>query len=110
MPDSYRLLDVQQTGPRCVVGLKSDRVSDETVIMQLFDEFDHLLRTENCDVLVIDIAGLQSLPSSFIGHLVNLRRRIRIELDNPSDYVQLVLETSRLSKLFEPEAGSRPAV
>lgn len=103
---SNRVLDVRTSGPRSVVGLKSDRLSDESVIERLFDEIDQYLRGGPCDVLVIDVDGIQSLPSSLIGHLVDLRKRIRVELINTSEYVQLVLETSRLTKLFAPQPES----
>ena len=103
---SNRVLDVRSTGPRSVVGLKTDRINDEAVVVRLFDEIDQYLRGGPCDVLVIDIEGIQSLPSGFIGHLVNLRRQVRVELVNVSEYVQLVLETSQLTKLFTPASDA----
>lgn len=109
MADSYRMVEVRERGPRTVMGLKSDRLSDESVLQRLFDELDQLVRSSGCEVLVIDIEGLRSLPSSLIGQLVSLRRRIPIELINAGEYVQLVLETARLSRLFEPAAIHEPA-
>lgn len=107
MSESYRVLDIRQTGTRSIVGLKSDRIGDESVVQRIFDELDRFLRSSDCEVLVIDVANLRSLPSAFIGQLVSLRRRVRIELQNVDEYVQLVLETARLSKLFEPAAGDQ---
>jgi anti-anti-sigma regulatory factor len=110
MTDLYRVVDVRQSGPRTLVGLKSDRLNDETLVQRLFDELDQLVRTSGCEVLVVDIEGVRLLPSSFIGQLVSLRRRVKIELLNTGEYVQLVLQTARLNKLFEPAADSEPAV
>lgn len=109
MTDSSRLVDVQQSGPRTLVGLKSDRLSDETLVQRLFDELDRLVRSTGCEVLAIDLDGIRLLPSNFIGQLVSLRRRVKIELVNTSEYVQLVLQTARLSKLFDPAADNEPA-
>lgn len=109
MFESYRVLDVRQSGEHSLVGLKSDRVSDETVTARLFDEVDRFLRGGRCDVLTMDLAGIEALPSSFVGRLVDLRRRVNVKLINVSDYVQLVLETSQLSRLFGlDEQGTAP--
>jgi anti-anti-sigma regulatory factor len=110
MTESYRVVDVRESGPRTLVGLKSDRLGDETLVQRLFDELDQLVRSSGCEVLVIDLEGVTLLPSSFIGQLVSLRRRVKIELSNTGEYVGLVLETARLSKLFEPAADNEPAV
>jgi anti-anti-sigma regulatory factor len=109
MTDSYQVVEIRQSGPQALVGLKSDRLNDETLVQRLFDELDQLVRSSGCEVLVIDVEGVTLLPSSFIGQLVSLRRRIRIELVNTSEYVQLVLETARLNKLFEPATDNEPA-
>lgn len=109
MFENYRVLDVQKTGPCSVVALKSDRLSDVTVVERLFDEIDQYLRSGECEVLVIDIDGIQTLPSSFLGRLVDLRRRVKVELKNPSDYVTLVLETAQLDKLFAAAGKPSPA-
>jgi anti-sigma B factor antagonist len=108
MTDSFQVVDVRETGPRSMVGLKSDRLSDESIVQRLFDELDQLVRTSGCEVLAIDLEGIRLLPSHFIGQLVSLRRRVRIELLNTSEYVGLVLQTARLSKLFEATADSEP--
>lgn len=110
MADSYQVVEVRESGPRALVGLKTDRLGDESLLQRLFDELDQLVRSSGCEVLVIDLEGIRLLPSSFIGQLVSLRRRVRIELVNTSEYVELVLQTARLSKLFEPAADSEPAV
>lgn len=105
-----RVLDVRVTGARSIVGLKSDRLSDESVIERLFDEVDQFLRGGHCEVLVFDLAGIQALPSSLLGRLVDLRKRVRIELMHTSEYVQLVLETSRLTQFFEPPTATAATV
>jgi len=109
MADSNRVVEVRQSGPRTLVALKSDRLNDEMVVQRLFDELDHLVRSNGCDELAVDLEGIHLLPSNFIGQLVSLRRRVKIELVNTSEYVQLVLQTARLSKLFDPAADNEPA-
>lgn len=103
MSREYRVIEVKQMGRSPIVAFRVADPADEATGVAFVDEINHVIRETGCRTLTLDLSGLKTVRSSFLGHLVALRRRVKIRLRNASEYVRLVLQTSQFDKLFEIE-------
>lgn len=107
MATPYGVLEVRQTGSRCVVGLRTTNVQNPATMNQILQDLEQIQQDFPCEVLALDIQGVQALPSYLVGHLVALRKHVRIELLNTNESVRPVLEAARLTKVFDlPDADA----
>jgi len=72
---------------------------------------DEVVEKHHTKVLVFDLAGITGLPSDMLGVLVGLKHRgIEIRLFNITDEVRVILETTRLTDLFDVREGDLSAL
>lgn len=96
------VLKIYEAGPLTVVGFAGKDCPDEVCIAAYRDQLMRLIDEVRCEVLAVDLTGVQLVPSGMLGLLTSLRKRVqRLELYNPSEDVRDVLRLTKLDQLFE---------
>ena len=101
-PPPPGLLQVYESGPLTVVGFGGQDVPDEVSIAAYREQLFALVEDQATETISFDLTGVKLMPSGMLGLLVSLKRRgLNVELFNASNDVVDVLNTTRLSQLFD---------
>ena len=96
------LLKVYQAGELTVVGFGGIDLPDSANLANYRDQLADLVQKHQCKTLAFDLTGVRLIPSGMLGLLNSLKNMgLEIELYNPSDDVQEVLEITQLHKVFQ---------
>ncbi len=95
----------QDLGDVTVIRLKTTHVQDEDAIRAVFDFIHKLLSDQNRKQLVLNLADADFLPSTGLGKLVMLSRKLqavqgRLALCQLAPLVHESLEHTRLTPMF----------
>jgi anti-sigma B factor antagonist len=102
MSSESHILDVYKAGPLTVVGFGGQDVLDQVNIAACREEILELVGTHKTEILAFDLTGVKFVPSGLLGLLASLRHQnIKIQIYNPSDDVQEVLEVTHLNQVLE---------
>ena len=98
---SLRQFEIYQPGPLTVIGFGNRNRLDQLDVAECRDEVFELIQVQRCKTLAIDLTGIQTIPSGFLGLLVAVHQRgTSVCLFNPSDELREVLEITKLDRLF----------
>jgi len=96
------ILSIYKTGPLTVVGFGGQEVLDQINIANCREEILALVAENQTEVLAFDLTGVKLMPSGLLGLLASLRHQnVKIQIYNPSEDVQEVLEVTHLNQLLE---------
>lgn len=96
------ILEVYEVGPTTIVGFGGRDVLDDVNLVACRDEIIALIEREKCEVLAFDLSGVTLLPSGLLGLLASARQHgAEIQLYNPSEDIQEVLETTHLDQVMQ---------
>lgn len=102
MTTEPQLLSVYKTGPLTVVGFGGQEVLDQVNIAVCRSEIMKLVAENATEVLAFDLTGVKLIPSGLLGLLASLRNQgVKIQLYNPSEDVQDVLQVTHLDTVLE---------
>lgn len=102
MASDSHILSVYKTGPLTVVGFGGQEVLDQVNISACREEILELVANHKTEILAFDLTGVKFVPSGLLGLLASLRHQnVKIQIYNPSDDVQEVLEITHLNQVLE---------
>ncbi len=97
-----QILSVYKAGPLTVVGFAGQEVLDQVNIAACRNEIMELVQKYQTEILAFDMTGVKLVPSGLLGLLASLRNQgIKIQIYNPSEDVQEVLEITHLNTVLE---------
>jgi hypothetical protein len=110
MSDEASVFTVRQTAERTIVAFRDWRLVrkrfyylDEAFVAEIKSEIEKISAIHPCEVLAIDVASVDVVPSMFLASLVSLSAGgLRIELLNPSESLLELLEVTKLRQSFCP--------
>jgi anti-anti-sigma regulatory factor len=106
MSDKLPVFVVKETGERPVIAFRDWDVVrhrlfylEEAYVAGVKKEVEQLFANNRCDVVAIDMAGVDVVPSTFLAVLVALSAgELRIELLNASKSFLRLLETTKIGQ------------
>ncbi|MEZ6059442.1 MAG: STAS domain-containing protein [Planctomycetaceae bacterium] len=110
LPNQYALtedglLKVYSVGPTTVLGFGGDDVPPEFNAAHYRAAITDLLIANGSKTVAFDLTGVRIVPSGMLGLLVSLRNieglHPTVQVFNPSDDVQEVLQITKLNTLIE---------
>ncbi|QDT34914.1 STAS domain-containing protein [Thalassoglobus polymorphus] len=111
MNEPTPILEVYQVGPTTIVGFGGRDVLDNVNVAVCRKEILELIENVECETLAFDLTGVTLLPSGLLGLLTSITQQaVNVQLYNPSDDIQEVLETTRLNTLMEVKMVEIPKV
>jgi anti-sigma B factor antagonist len=108
-------LEREDFGDVTIVRLKVSKLDDDVTTRDLFGQIDTLLHEVGRHNLILNLAGLEGLPSLTLGKLVLLNRRAqavhgRLVLCNLARTAAEVLDSTHLTELFRIYRTERDAL
>jgi anti-sigma B factor antagonist len=93
--------EVYEPGPLTVIGFGTRDTLDQFDLAACRNEVFDLIRDHHCQMLAIDLTGIQIIPSGLLGLLVSVHQQeISVCLFNPSEDLREVLQITKLDRLF----------
>lgn len=94
-------LEVYEPGPLTVIGFGTRYTLEQFDLAACRTDVFNLIRDHHCQVLAIDLTGIQIIPSGLLGLLVSVHQQeISVCLFNPSEDLREVLQITKLDRLF----------
>ena len=94
-------LQVYSVGPVTVLGFGGREILDQIDIGSCRLKIVNLVKTHQVQTLAFDLTGVKLMPSGMLGLLASLRELgVVVELYNPSEDIQEVLQVTRLNELL----------
>jgi anti-sigma B factor antagonist len=93
--------EVYEPGPLTVIGFGTRDMLDQFDLAACRGDVFDLIRDYRCQMLAIDLTGIQIIPSGLLGLLVSVHQQeISVCLFNPSEDLREVLQITKLDRLF----------
>ena len=109
MPYERPALNVLKTGEITVVGFGRNDVLELISPDACLAQIAEIITANQPKTLAFDLTGVSMLPSAVLALMVTLKKRVAIQIFNPSDNVREVLKITKLDRLFEVrETASEP--
>jgi anti-anti-sigma factor len=101
MSINSKSVEVYETGRLTVLGFGGREVLDHIDVAECRNEIAELVKENDCEVLAIDMTGVQWVPSGLLGLLASLRQLgVEVHIYNPSADVDEVLDITRLNRVI----------
>ena len=75
--DEFRHLTVKKVGIVWVVNFRDQKILDDLIIQQVGDELFQLIKTEQCENLLLNFTGVAFLSSSVLGKLISVNKKMK---------------------------------